>query len=386
MANARSEHTITLLSDHRVLVAGGWSPDLTVYATTELIDLTSGTWSPSASMPEARLGHTASLLSDGRVLVAGGGNRESGILDTVALYDPSTDSWSPSGSMAQARVGHTATVLTDGRVLMVGGDQQWTAGIFDPSTGKGSPTGKIEGHPRRTTTRHTATLLADGRVLTVSGTEDSFREGLVQLYDPSTNSWSVAANMAQPPIAFHTANLLKDGRVLVTGPVEDETEIDLRPTAELYDPATDSWSPAGSMTQARGGHTATLLSDGTVLVAGGASGRYLRLVDSSEGAESFDPSTDSWSSVESMVQPRMNHRAILLPNGTVLVVGGEVTLEEQGLYHQQCDMFAPCPFMLASAELYEPSSGTWHSNGPAPPVGPEEDDEPLRPPGPSTGP
>jgi len=99
---------------------------------------------------------------------------------------------------------------------------------------------------------------------------------------------------------------------------------------------------------------------------------YLWLVDSSKGAEIYDPSTNSWSSVESMVQPRMKHPAILLPNGTVLVVGGEVANLTEGLYHDQCATYHPCPFLLASVELYDPSSGTWHSNEPAPPVGPEE--------------
>jgi large repetitive protein len=141
----------------------------------------------------------------------------------------------------------------------------------------------------------------------------------------------------------HTATLLQNGQVLVTGGVD----INGNPlsSAELYDPATGKWTPTGSMSEGRSAYTATLLPNGNVLVAGGA-GETGCLA----AAELYSPLKAKWTSTGSLTQPRCSHSAALLPTGEVLAAGG-VEGEPDGLE------------TLAAAELYNPSTGTWHTTG-----------------------
>ena len=131
----------------------------------------------------------------------------------------------------------------------------------------------------------------------------------------------------------HTATLLSGGEVLVAG--GDMGLSNLTATAELYDPATEHWIFTGSLNTARNYHTATLLFDGRVLVAGGAG--------ASASAELYDPATGNWTYTGSLNTPRYWHTATLLPDGRVLVAGGNGA--------------------SASAELYDPATGNWTYTG-----------------------
>jgi hypothetical protein len=348
MTVRRSAHTATLLSDGRVLIAGG-STDVddghfsTVFASAELYDPATGKFSATGSMAYARCGHTATLLPDGRVLVAGGGySAVSGVPTQVAelsaeLYDPATGKFSPTGSMTVRRIAHTATLLSDGRVLIVGGHApelyDSSAELYDPTTGTFSATGSMT--VRRSA--HTATLLSDGRVLIVGGDGSASAE----LYDPTTGTFSATGSMAYARWD-HTATLLPDGRVLVAGGGSFSRswpgEVVTTATAELYDSATGTFSPTGSMTTAQHDRTATLLSDGRVLIAGGWNSQ---LFPSSRFAELYDPKTGAFSDTTSMASGRISHTATLLSNGRVLIAGGR----ESAL---------PSHFGLSSAELFEP--------------------------------
>ena len=234
MATAREMHTATLLSDGRVLIAGGLgnSNDL---ITAELYDPATGTFSPTGSMPSERIDPAATLLSNGRVLFVGG--------DTPAsLYDPATGTFGPTASVATTGRIRTATPLADGRVLVVGGDT--SAELYDPKTGKFSPTGSMAiGH-----LQHTATLLADGRVLVVGSVASA------EIYDPKTGKFSATGSMATVR-QLHTATLLSDGRVLVAGGDNGVSESgSVLPSSlasvELYDPATGTFSLTGPMAPA----------------------------------------------------------------------------------------------------------------------------------------
>src|SRR5689334_23379463 len=144
----------------------------------------------------------------------------------------------------------------------------------------------------------------------------------------------------------HTATLLSNGTVLVAGGFNDLTSQYLE-TVEVYNPATGKWTPTTSLSIQRGGHTATLLPNGKVLVAGGTT---LFFGDVSS-AELYDPATGTWEATGSMTTPRSGHTATLLPNGKVLVVGGD-------------DLGSGITSL--TAELYDPAAGvngSWTSAG-----------------------
>ena len=319
MDQARQAHTATELADGRVLVTGGRSrieraeiKFSTIYSSAETYDPSTGTWSLAGSMSEERTSHTATLLKDGRVLVAG----DRGTKTLPDIFDPSSGTWSVAGEMMVPRGEHTATLLDDGRVLVTGGVNfylmhQTSAEIYDPATDTWSETGSMADQR----SNHTATLLSDGRVL-VTGSDVSLKFlPTAELYDPDSGTWSAASSMAEGR-AFHTATPLEDGRVLVVG-AHGKT------SAETYDPATDTWSPAGNAAETRATHEAALLADGRVLVAGGSVDVFAAWADARSSAEVYDPGTNTWSSAGSMSHGRYRFTATILKDGRVLLAAGQ---------------------------------------------------------------
>jgi len=322
MGTARAVHTATRLADGRVLVAGGdrGAPFYDATATAELYNLSTGTWTPTGSMATARESHTATVLADGRVLVAGGnsGGSFATIFASAEIFNPATGLWSDTGSMTHIRSGHTATLLNDGRVLVAGGSDGLplaSAEIYDPARSTWAATGSMA----VARAGHTATLLSDGRVLVAGGVATSSAtstQASAEIFNPASGTWTPTASMATKRYS-HTATGLADGRVLVTGgltPVDSNGNIALTASTELYNPATDTWTPTGSMTTARYRHTMTLLSDGRVLVAGGG--------NSGQSAEIYTPASGTWSPTGSLTSFRSLHTATLLVDGRVLAAGG----------------------------------------------------------------
>ncbi len=173
-------------------------------------------------------------------------------------------------------------------------------------------------------TLHTATRLVDGRVLVVGGRGVDGTQDLdsVEIYEPKRNRWVAGPNLATGR-SGHTATLLLDGRVLVTGGTTDEASGEGNrfvacSTAELFDPKTNQWKSAASMSQARNWHTATLVNEGRVLVVGGAREQKSHLATT----EMYDPTQNNWMAAQPLAQSRCLHQAVKLSDGSVLVVGG----------------------------------------------------------------
>jgi hypothetical protein len=179
----------------------------------------------------------------------------------------------------------------------------------------------------------TVTRLDDGRVLAAGGSDGASDLSSAELYNPATNSWAGAASMATAR-AQGSATLLGNGKVLVAG----GRNASFVSAAELYDPSTNAWSSAGSMATPRLGQTATVLGGGTVLIAGGYSGS-----SDLSSAERYDPVTNGWSPAGDMTAQRAFACAAALESGRVLVVGGRGG--SSGL--ATADLYDPVPVVPA---------------------------------------
>ena len=224
----------------------------------------SGVFENTGSLGSARVAHTATLLPNGKVLVAGGYDGANA-LASAELYDPASGSWTATGSLADARERHTATLLPNGKVLVEG--FLTSAELYDPASGTWTATGSLT-----TQGSETATLLPNGKVLVTVTVSEPFgtTPTRAELYDPASGTWTTTGSLTTKRFE-HTATLLPNGKVLVAGGylTTGAPPVIVLETAELYDPASGTWTATGSLNTARDAHTATLLPNGKVLVAGG---------------------------------------------------------------------------------------------------------------------
>ena len=347
MLTPRFGHTATLLPDGRVLIAGGCVkehplPDPTsctgTTATAELYDPITHTFTATGNMTTARWSHAATLLPDGRVLIAAGygDGGSAGHLANAELYDPSTGAFAPAGNMtAPSAYGiDTATLLSDGQVLITG--CCFRAELYDAATGTFTGTGNMTtGSPWAT-----ATLLSDGRVLLAT----AFFPPAV--YDPRTG---IFIPTGTPSITPGKATLLTNGKVLIAGSWSDDPGPNF--LAELYDASNQTFSLTGNMTARRANHTITLLPDGKVLITGGSSGTSfgtgISFFCCVASAELYDPSSGLFASTGSMAVNRGGHTATLLNTGDVLIAGGLGGIATAELYHPEVLIPAPALFSLS---------------------------------------
>jgi hypothetical protein len=303
--------------------------------TTSALTEASGTWVTTGSMtiPSSKV----TLLQNGQVLALGGISGSGQYLAGAELYNPATGTWSATGSMTTVRSAgvFTATPLQDGEVLIAGGASSSSsalasAELYNPATGTFSPTGSM------TTAREgqTATLLPDGEVLIAGGFNGaSTYLSSAELYNPATGTFTATGSMTTPRFG-QTATLLQNGEVLVAA---GENSTGFLASAELYNPATGKWTATGTGRQLSGPH-AVLLANGDVFVVGGGG-----------VTELYNPKTGSWSSGASF-NDRNDFSVTLLATGKVLVAGGFV--------------YSPHPtHFVASALLYDPTTGTWSATG-----------------------
>jgi len=293
--------------------------------------------------------HGAATLNDGRLLMCGGLDGTGAVIASCEIYDPVANTFTPAAPMLGLRAGHTAATLPDGRVMVVGGTTNFTdlttaitnalntVELYTPATDTWAAAPVIGG--RRLVP--SLTRLNNGRMMIAGGIEVTILFGIpialtstnkAQLYNPATNSWSNAPNM---PIgrAYHHDNqiTLNDGRVLLSGGVlvpdllgaANATSI---ANADLYDPTTNSWT-ATTMSRQRTGHAAAKLPDGTVIVCGGAEGLVSAAV-TLDAIARFLPATNTWSDLGAMTTTRVGHSAVVLPDGMLVILGGSGTTIE----------------------------------------------------------
>jgi N-acetylneuraminic acid mutarotase len=283
------------------------------------LSFAAGGWSiVSGAMNQPRVLPRIVTLQDGRVLVLGGSNPFWGALNTVERYDPATKSWAGEVAwMAMGRVHPAVAVLLDGRVLVTSGDSASGAvEIYDPVSdtwdmGPYVPAGAVFSE---------AVTLGDGRVFLVGGIQEGAVTGATFLYSPKDNTWSPGPSLATPR-ALPSVTLLENGSVLVSGGMGGPDGYAGIASAELFDPTGNSWSPAGEMSTTRLLPVTVRLADGRVISAGGADSNYGDAAALSS-ADIYDPATNTWTTAASMSVGRILPVGGVLSDGTVVVAGG----------------------------------------------------------------
>jgi hypothetical protein len=289
-------------------------------------------WTSLKNAPSVRY-HTATMLQDGSVLIVGGeqelteGNVK--LVTDTWVYRPSNDSFTVAGKITVGRTGHTATLLADGRVLLVGGNADaWTyldsAVIFDPAKSVDpwlptAPLPAVRG-------KHAALKLADDRVAVIGGSGTSGGTPVdyasIAIFDPNAGTWSTPAlSSLKQKRYYHTATLLKNNKVLVAGGVQSGTELTWLDTLEIWDPVSGTvTASAAKLTQPRAYHTAHLLPDSRVLMLGGRCGTASGLC-TLDSDQLYDTSVDKIIEVAHQGAVPAGHASAALFDGRVFIGG-----------------------------------------------------------------
>src|ERR1700733_8008257 len=398
---SRYQHSATLLNNGQVLMAGGvncpTAGSCTYLNSAELYDPVAGNSTPTGSLATARSA-PAVLLTNGEVLITGGStcnaSGKCSSLRSAEIYDPVAGTFASAGNMEIARDGHTMTLLPDGKVLIAGGETCTASGgfgsdgrpvgqplfdgarlvyasftpvagsvscsargsaeIYDPVAGGFSyTTGSLN------VARYdaAAALLADGRVLIVGGSNESNPLATAEIFTESTGSFIEVPTGLETARSSPVATLMNNGLVLVTGGSTCEAPICPTSTAELYDPTANAFQyTSGAMNVPRVWHTADLLTNGQVVLAGGNSScSQPNTCTSDQSTESYDPFSDTFTTTQSMLAARSGHSGTLLSTGNVLLAGGiasGITLASVELYVPTIAVAPP------SITSLSPTSGT----------------------------
>jgi hypothetical protein len=373
-----------------VLIAGGADASLRTLASAEFFDPSLGQFVTTGSAGPSRAGASAAALSANQVLLEGGFSGsaaikrfslslEGEVLGGAEIFDETAGTFSPARRMAAPRMSFTATVLNSGKILVAGGlDNKGnvldTAELYDPAARKFIAVNNTMTDRRML---HSATLLLSGKVLVAGGATNLSGDttNSADLYDPVSNSFTPTMFPMDHQRAAHTATLITTegplgGRVLIAGGGGGSSFFFKDSSAEIFDPASQQFLLLSSfLNEARSLHTATLLEDGSVLLAGGFNGSVAisgGVLSGASGlisnsAETFDPSTLEFTCVggfnnatlrcnQSMSVARAGHTATLLATGPlphrVLIAGGVGAADP-----------AAHGAALSSADLFNPAAG-----------------------------
>jgi hypothetical protein len=275
--------------------------------------------------------------------------------------------WTPAGALPTPAAWYGQhdgpVLLEDGDVVVAGGaDAEGFSlpdtAVFDTEHGEWHPAAGTLHTGRRL---HTLTRLANGKILAVGGLNGSAGLASAELFDPGTGLWTLTASLDEARWG-HSATLLADGSVLVTGgstarPGGGTTALR---SAERFDPDPDhpAWHAAQSMTDARTAHTAVQLGSGLVLVVGGVAPVGAADDPALAFCELYDPAHDKWTTTGSLLRGRRHHRATLLSGGAVLVTGGTAPGSPGTTPFD--------PFSQRTVERFDPAAGTWTDRSPMP--------------------
>ena len=342
LMTGRFQHVAFRLNNGNVLVVGGASNSSTAEKTAEIYNPVSNVWSAAHDMFTARVEAAGVVLVSGKVLVVGGTATPAtgGALDTGEVYDPVTNTWTAVGNtMSSARINPIAVLLTNGKVLIAGGADASgavdTADLYDPVLNKFVAAATM--HSGRTAA--TGTRLSSGKVLVAGGLNAA--GNLVssgEVYNPTSNSWTPVSNAMSTPHALGSAVLLASGKAMIAGGASVNSPSVITTSAvDFYDPATNRFSAGPPLGVAPNLFALTSLADGRVLETGGveetASGSTL-LADT----EVYNPATNSWSSAGSLPSAEVGLTTTLLENGQVLAAGGSSDLATGSV---QAEVFTP---------------------------------------------
>lgn len=317
LASLRAAHAATTLADGRVLIAGGCTEDSCegITASTELLDPATGASTPGPEMREPRVGQAAVLLPDGRVLMIGGFQPGTQTASTE-IFDPAKIAFTAGPDLLEPLADPVAVVLRDGSILVAGGYSGHTsvasAELLDPQLTTFRSTGSMS-TPR---SGHGGAVLPDGRVIVIGGNARGDTGTVLasaEVYDPGTGTWSATGHMS---VRRHKLAVvaLADGRVLVLGGSNEQDAFGQYRSAEIYDPATGSFTSTGDMASPRYKISGAVvrLDDGSVLVAAG-----------SRAAEIYDPPSGTFRRVGGNADTGFNFSAAArVPDGSVIVSGG----------------------------------------------------------------
>ncbi len=285
-----------------------------------------GLWEIIDSMDVRRRNFSSSIFANNKILATGGDLFPN--YNSAEIYNGEIGLWENTTSMLEGRLVHHLLTLSNGNVIAIGGFLKKSCEVFNPDSNSWRYTDSIE------TIKYwgsTVTPLDDGRILVVGGyyfnqsTLQNIYYNTCEIYDPATESWSFIDSLSEGR-AGHTATILDNGKVLVAGGYGG---INYLNSCEIYDPVTNQWSAAGNLLHARDYHSSLPLSDGRVLVSGGTT------PDSTLGTrycEIYDPTANSWSEAGEMTVPRTSHKSVLLFDSTVLITGGSFEPEIWEIY------------------------------------------------------
>jgi N-acetylneuraminic acid mutarotase len=318
-------HVAALLHNGDVLVAGGDGTAVGLNST-EIYNPATGMWNGGGNMSTPRTAAAAVTLPSGKVLVVGGNLSSTSLigLNTGEVYDPATNTWTPvANTMSSARGSRpVATLLLNGKVLVAGGSDAVgapvaTADIYDPATNTFAPAHAMS------IARQVAigTLLPSGKVLVAGGEDSSLTPvASAEVYNPGTDSWTLVSNSMSSPRAGEGIAVLPSGKVLLAGGESAASLGTTTASTDIYDPSTNTFSPAPAMSVSRVLFGMTSLSDGRVLAAGGGTGSGALLSVTGQ-SEVYDPGTNHWSQT-GLAPSLAGLTTTLLQNGEVLAAGG----------------------------------------------------------------